>query len=351
MSCVKSKQVTLADVARAAGVSTSTASEALTGRGRVSPATRAAIRETALALGYRPNGLARSLRTGRTLSIGLHQLAGSDRFAAQYTREFAAGAIEVVHQADYDLTMLATDTALPRARLPHVDGIIIADPIANDVRARELLESGIPVVAGEYYPPGMPSSPVVAVDHATVMRALLDHAYERGARRPLLVGPDENSGWGTMLHAVYSAWCAERGLAAAYQAIDFLAGFAADGTTRDALASRPDADLLLVPGEGLTIAALDALRERGLAPGRDVLVASCSDATVLAHTSPPVTAIDLSPRDLGAACAAALIAHLAEGAPLVPLTLLPGILIMRASTEGRCEDCDVRALHSPFLVT
>jgi DNA-binding LacI/PurR family transcriptional regulator len=209
MSCVRAKQVTLADVARAAGVSPSTASEALAGRGRVSQATRAAIREAALSLGYRPNALARGLRTGRTFSIGLHQLAGPDRFAAQYTREFAAGATEVVHRADYDLTLLATDTSLPRDRQPHVDGIIIADPIASDIRARELLESGIPLIAGEYYPLGMSSSPVIAVDHATVVRALLDHAYERGARRPLLVGPDGNSGWGTMRnHRVRAAMAA-----------------------------------------------------------------------------------------------------------------------------------------------
>jgi DNA-binding LacI/PurR family transcriptional regulator len=334
MSCVKSKQVTLADVARAAGVSPSTASEALAGRGRVAQATRAAIREAALALGYRPNGLARGLRTGRTFSIGLHQLAGADRFAAQYTREFAAGAIEAVHRADYDLTLLATDTGQPRARQPQVDGIIIADPIANDIRARDLLESGTPVIAGEYYPLGMPSSPVIAVDHATAVRGLLDHAYERGARRPLLVGPDGNSGWGTVLHAVYSAWCAERGLTPAYRAVDFMAGFSVDGVPRAALEARPDADLLLVPGEAVAIAALDALRERGLAPGRDVLLASCCDATVLAHTSPAVTAIDLGPRDLGAACAAALIAHLNEGTPLVPLTLRPGTLRVRASTEA-----------------
>ncbi len=333
MASVKSKQVTLADVARAAGVSPSTASEALADRGRVSQATRAAIREAARSLGYRPNALARGLRTGRTFSIGLHQLAGTDHFAAQYTREFAAGAIEAVHRADYDLTLLATDVSQPRDRQPHVDGIIIADPIATDLRARELLESGIPVIAGEYYPLGMPSSPVIAIDHATLLRGLLDHAYQRGARRPLLVGPDGNSGWGTVLHAVYSAWCAAHGLVAAYREIDFMTSLEADRVPREALTARPDADLLVVPGESFAIAALEALRERGLEPGRDVLVASCSDATVLAHTNPSVTAIDLSPRPLGAACASALLAHLVDGAPLVPLTLLPGTLHQRATTR------------------
>jgi DNA-binding LacI/PurR family transcriptional regulator len=98
----------------------------------------------------------------------------------------------------------------------------------------------------------MPSSPVIAIDHATALRGLLDHAYERG-----------------------------------------------------------------------------------LEPGRDVLVASCSDAKVLAHTSPSVTAIDLSPRPLGAACASALLAHLINGASLVPLTLLPGTLHQRATTSDK----------------
>src|SRR5580765_3310228 len=212
---MRARPVTLADVAKQAGVSRSTASEALGGRGRMADRTREAVREAARDLGYRPNALARGLRTGKTFSIGLHQLAGADTFAQQYVREFIGGAIAVAREHDYDLTVLSTHPDKPRPAQAYVDGIIIADPIADDVRARELLETGIPVVAGEVYPVGMPTSPVVGIDHVAVFRELLDHLWESGARRPLLVGPDEKSGWGHVLRDVYAAWCGERGIAAA----------------------------------------------------------------------------------------------------------------------------------------
>ena len=58
--------MTLADVAEYAGVSASTASRALSGRGELSPQTRAAVIEAADILEFEPSHLARSLRTRRT---------------------------------------------------------------------------------------------------------------------------------------------------------------------------------------------------------------------------------------------------------------------------------------------
>lgn len=295
--------------------------------------TREAVREAAKELGYRPNALARGLRTGKTFSIGLHQLAGSDTFAQQYVREFIAGAIAVAREHDYDLTVLSTHPDKPRPAQAYVDGIIIADPIADDVRARELLETGIPVVAGEVYPEGMPTSPVVGVDHATVFRELLDHLWAAGARRPLFVGPDEKSGWGHVLRTVYAAWCAERGIAAADEPVAFLAEFE-DGEDRlEGLVTR-DFDALIVPSEHSAMRAIELLRAAGREPGVDVLLASCCDADVLTLTSPSVTAIDLGPRTVGATCARVLMQHLDTGEPIPELTSLAGTLNVRGSTEG-----------------
>src|SRR4051794_13811840 len=68
---MKPSRVTLRDVAEQAGVSVTSASEALNGRGRVSAATRAHIEQVAADLGYRPNPSARSLRVGSSRLIGL----------------------------------------------------------------------------------------------------------------------------------------------------------------------------------------------------------------------------------------------------------------------------------------
>src|SRR5919199_2301169 len=67
----KDRPATVQDVARAAGVSKATAARALGNYGSVSPATLERVRAAAEELGYSPNGLARSMITGQTRSLGV----------------------------------------------------------------------------------------------------------------------------------------------------------------------------------------------------------------------------------------------------------------------------------------
>ncbi|WP_413796888.1 LacI family DNA-binding transcriptional regulator [Streptomyces iranensis] len=64
------RSVTIVDVAKAAGVSKSTAGRALTGAGEVSARTREKVARVAAELGYRPNGVARSMITGNHRDSG-----------------------------------------------------------------------------------------------------------------------------------------------------------------------------------------------------------------------------------------------------------------------------------------
>src|SRR3970040_2485194 len=69
-----SKPPTLRDVAREAGVHVSTVSRVLNNQaaaGRITPDTEERIREVARRLGYRRNIIARALRTGHTLVVGM----------------------------------------------------------------------------------------------------------------------------------------------------------------------------------------------------------------------------------------------------------------------------------------
>src|SRR3954471_5221670 len=89
--------VTIADVATEAGVSTSTASRALNGVGRMRDETRQRVRETALRLGFRPNEAARTLLRGRSFTVGLLPTASYGRFSGPVMRgiEDALGAQQV----------------------------------------------------------------------------------------------------------------------------------------------------------------------------------------------------------------------------------------------------------------
>lgn len=330
--------VTLGDVAREVGVSVGTASEALSGRGRMTPATRDAVRTTAQRLGYRPNALARGLRTGRTYAIGLHRLHAPDNFDAEYFRELVAGIMDVAVQHDYDVSVLSSNPTRRRNVAPQVDGVIIADPISDDVRAIDLLSSGIPVVSGERFPPGMPASPVVGIDHQSALETLLDHAHDAGVRRPLLYATGPTSGWGIALREAFEAWCEKHSVTGQVRATGFRGRRfheEEDDHLTSVLTGPEPVDLVIVPGEHAALATLRIIRATGLEPGADVLVAACADAHVLEVCDPPVTAIDLSPRRLGRACADALVSLL-DGGPDIPAqTLLPSSVVFRRSTERR----------------
>ena len=300
-------------------------------------ATRASVSEAAQRLGYRANALARGLRTGRTRAIGLHLLRVADYFDTEYFRELVTGVMEVAVQHDYDLNLLSSNPDRKRVATPQVDGIIIPDPIATDTRAIELLQSAIPAVAGERLPPGVPGAPVIGIDHESGLVELLDHAYMTGARHPVLFAADEQSGWGMVLRDAFARWCAGHGVPARHHATSFEGRrFAEDGGERlSSLLEREAAvDFVIVPGEHAAFAALEVIRKAGRTVGRDIMLAACADAELLRICDPPVTAISLSPRLLGAACAEALVNYLDHGTPIEHLTLLPSEVVRRSSTAS-----------------
>ncbi len=332
--------VTLKDVAAASGVSVATASQALAGRGRMTDATRERVRRAADDLGYLANALARGLRTGRTQALGVHHERAAANLATSYFRDFLAGAIEAAHRHDHDLVVLSSDTHRPRTTAPHVDGVIVVDPIADDRRARELMELPVPVVAGEHVPSSMPPCAVVAADHATAVRAVLDAAAARGVRRPLLAAPDANSGWGEVLREVVGAWCAERGVEPVLVATRF--GEQSIERHRElltpVLAARPEVDMVLGASPFAVQGAMSVLRGLGRAPGRDVLVAACADEPGLLLEDPPVTAVELPAHALGVACVERLVAILDDergpSAALGTVQTVPAPVHLRASTAG-----------------
>ncbi|MGW6513740.1 LacI family DNA-binding transcriptional regulator, partial [Streptomyces niveus] len=101
------KRVTLADVARRAGLSTSAASMILNGRPdtRLSADAHARVNKAAAELGYRPNVAARGLRTDKTLTVGfISDVVATTRFASGLIR----GALDAAQRAGHVVLVLET---------------------------------------------------------------------------------------------------------------------------------------------------------------------------------------------------------------------------------------------------
>ncbi|MEU5870827.1 LacI family DNA-binding transcriptional regulator [Glycomyces sp. NPDC047369] len=122
----------LADVARAAGVSTATASMALndTGGTRIGSETRDRVRAAAAELGYRPNTVARGLRTRRTQMIGF---IGDDVATTPFAGQMIRGAHDAAREAGFLLLMVDTSgdpaetgEAIAALQERQIDGILLA---------------------------------------------------------------------------------------------------------------------------------------------------------------------------------------------------------------------------------
>lgn len=146
----RQRDVSIPDVARAAGVSPATAARALGGYGRVSKTTRAHVLQVAETLQYSANSVARSMVTGRTDTLGAIIADIEDPFFSRAVRGFADGAKE----HGYDVILVNTDelveaevAALRVLLEKRVDGIMVAP--ASMQRYDHLLrahQDGLPLV-------------------------------------------------------------------------------------------------------------------------------------------------------------------------------------------------------------
>ncbi|MEV8448738.1 LacI family DNA-binding transcriptional regulator [Streptomyces parvus] len=307
-----SRTVTLLDVARAAGVSKSTVSDALQGSGRVAAETRDRVRAVAAELGYRPNSAARRLRRASTGAVGLHLPATATRL--DYYMNLAFGAVERAQEDGLDMVLLAPSGAAGGRIASRVDGLLVIDPEAADSAVPGLLDAGVPVVTGErYLGPATGPSAAVVCDNAASLTALLDHVTDRGARRPAVLAPSGSSAWATALRATARFWGLAHGVEVALRTVPFAATPAeAEEATRALLTADPAVDAVICAPDGSAPGVLRAAAALGRKAGPGLLVASCVDGPATRNAEPPVTAVDLRPAAYGRACAELLCDILAD---------------------------------------
>ena len=326
---------TIADVARAAGVSASTVSHVVNRTRRVSPETARAVQAVIDAVGYRPNVLARSLKTASTRSVGI----AMSMVANAYFSDIIC-AIES-ECARLGLMVFLSDTqddpdreyaVLSAFHQRRVDGVIFA-PGAD--RSRDglgyLRSAGIPSVLVDRTPD--PSFDQVGVKNREAMRTLVRHVAGFGHRRIGYVGGQ--SGFETTRErlAGYRDGLEEAG--AAFEERYALAG---NSTTADATAaahallSLPDPPTALVTGNNLaTIGAMRALRARGLRVPGDLSIVGFDDFEWADCFDPRLTLVAQPCEAIGRLAAKHLVERIAAPQGRPQTILLDATLVVRDS--------------------
>jgi DNA-binding LacI/PurR family transcriptional regulator len=327
---VRTEPVTLRTVAQRAGVSTTTASDAMRGSGRVSEETRARVLQVAETLRYVPNGSAQHLRRASTGTIGLHLPAVLTR--SNYYMSFVFGVVERAAADSYDVTLLTSGQPESR-RAPRVDGLVLGDPLAGDPVVERLMTAGVLTVTCERFPGDARATGVVRSEHAAAVAELLDHLRASGARRPALIVAGAESDWAAAVHQGFREWCERHVVPPTVRTVPFDTPVdALHAAAHDLLATDPGIDALVCGPAGAAVVLLPVLRDAGRTVGEDLLLASCVDGPSMQSADPPITAIDLRPRDAGAACAKLLFDLLTGAAVGGTERLHPTELIIRNSS-------------------
>lgn len=332
------RAATLQDIAERLGISRSTVSFAITGRGRVSEETRRRVHEVAREIGYQPNTLARSLRGARTGMIALALPQATTTMS--YYMEATFGVVEEADRAGLIVSMLTADAPHSQLDRLHADGVILLDPVADDESARAILAGRLPVITGEPVPSGLPTPRgEVWSDHALAVTELMDHLAERGSRSPALLTPDVGMEWAQTVRRAFEEWCAANGTQPRVAMTPFpVAPEDIHRAVEELLTGEETADAVVTTTDGTVLSVVTSAERLGRRVGTDLLVAAAVDSDLLELTRPSITAIDLHPREFGRQCVRALVEVLdadSAGEPQrfvsdeVPLTLR-----RRQSTAG-----------------
>lgn len=332
------RPVGIKEVAEQAGVSITTVSHALNGKGRVHEQTRRRVQEVATRLGYRPNAVARSLAGGRSGLIGLAvaqtlegQFAVSD-FA--YYAQLIGAATGAAFDHGYALVLASggEEGAWSNVRL---DGLIVVDPVREDPLCTEYRSRGVPVVTTGRVPGGEDGY-WVDNDHRAGTRAILDHLAGRDAKRIALLASPPVTSYAIDARESYEQWCREHGKepVVAVARHDLTEGSAFEATMRLLRRSKPP-DAVYATLDRLALGSLLAAQAQGLAVPRDLLVAGCTDSEAGKHAKPSLTALALNPEQIGLE-AVAMVTELIEGRrPRDPHVLVPTKVLPRGSTRRR----------------
>ncbi|MEU1693606.1 LacI family DNA-binding transcriptional regulator, partial [Streptomyces hirsutus] len=180
------------DVAAEAGVSVATVSRVLNDHPSVSAAARERVLAAVGALGYRPNAVARSLRTHQTRTLGLVISDVMNPYFTELARSVeeearALGYSVIIGNADErpDLQDHHVTTLLDR----RIDGLLVSPTDGGSPRMLDAARAGTPMVFVDRWIPGV-DVPVVRSDGRTAVRDLVAHLYGLGHRRlAIIAGP------------------------------------------------------------------------------------------------------------------------------------------------------------------
>ncbi|MDF7815005.1 LacI family DNA-binding transcriptional regulator [Hymenobacter sp. YC55] len=334
------KRILIHDIAKHLDVSIATVSLVLNGRAkekRISDVLAERVLNYVNEVGYKPNQLAKSLRSGKTHVLGLVVEDIANPFFATVARLIERKALENGYHIIYCSTN--RDTAMTKDILTmfeerHVDGYVLALPEGLESEVSALVRSGKPLVMFDRVLSGVPANAVV-VDGATGMYEAAQHLLAQGYKSIALI---------TIMHGQTQMITRRQGYAQAlreHNLPELVSEIELDqepaqivGQMESFFQAHPHCEAVLFTTNYLGLYGLEALNRLGWSVPNRIAVISFDDNALFRLYSPPITVVAQPLEVMAEEIIKVLLTALKGAKPtngMVLLQLTPKLLIRQSS--------------------
>ncbi len=328
-------KLTIADIAEELGVSKTTVSRAISGKGRIGKDTVQRVIECIEKYNYKPSSIAKGLANSKTYNIGVAFPADANLSSTPFFQVCLLGVCEVAAAMDYDVvvtTVKETDINLLKRIVDHnkVDGMILTRNFTNDIATEYLKQKGIPfVLVGS-----SEDDTVVQVDnnHREACEKLVSLLLADGVGRIALIAGDKK-------HIVNRSRCEGYYNALKNRGVDIEQDMVFSDCDSPVFIEqavryllKKQTECIVCTDDVICAKVLSLLREEGYSVPGDMKVASFYDSVHLETNNPPVTAIGIDVEELGNVAGKRLI-EIINGDISTHKTILDYEIHLRRSTQ------------------
>ncbi len=324
------------DVANKAQVSTATVSYVINKKGKVSDKLISKVNQAIKELNYHPSRIARSLRKGKTMTIGLLMDDISNQFGAEFTR----GLMSAARQKDYNVIISNLDRKGDEERdflnqflSQQVDGIIYSGYGTAEDKLLEIEQNGIPIIAVDK-PLISNQISSVLIDNRQSVFAVVDYLVRLGHKQICYIAgfPDNPN---TIIRAQAFLDClVQHGFTNSDQSIIYgdyslLHGY----RTIIDLEDIKKYSAFFCADDMVAFGTMSALKQKGIKIPEEVVVVGFDNVPLASFFDPSLTTINYPMQEMGRKSFEIFYKRIKGKKKGVEHILLPTNLIIRKSTD------------------
>ncbi|QFJ54973.1 LacI family DNA-binding transcriptional regulator [Pseudobutyrivibrio xylanivorans] len=325
---------TLDSIAQELGLSKTTVSRAISGKGRISEETRRKVNDYIKKINYRPSAVARSLAANRTFNVGLVVPADSALGEMPYFQTLMTGVCDRAMDYDYDVLIILADndgiTPLKHAVQNRKIDAVIVSRCERDSKVNAFLkQANIPyVIMGNPQDEGVL---FVDNDNEGAATRMIETLIDKGIHKMALIGGGENINVTISRLEGYRKGFKNRGMTAD-ESLIFLNMHKSerlDTVIKNVM--EDEVECIVCMDDMLCNSVLNCLHNQGVSVPGDVKLCSFYDSNLLLNSKPSITSLYFDAKKLGASGLELLMRNL-DGENVASQTLTDFNIQMRDST-------------------